>query len=188
MNCHVNHSKPNLNDLNSIHRNLTKVLDNIRSNDMPPAKNGYSPLDNCKKEIFETWVNQKTPEKMSIKVGSLSACQQLPNEPNPDDRPLSQMHLNYDTLVKKILQPKCINCHNPDSDDIDAAGVLFFPYQEILNREQLWSPPVANSKLFRILTSEDPDGRMPPPSVDSGPLTADELDFITRWIENGKPN
>jgi hypothetical protein len=187
MDCHIGHTSPELGSLLAVRQNLTRILSEIKSNSMPPARNGYSPLSDCAKQILVTWANQNAPETTDILAGSLSACQNLPDAPStgPGDKPISEMPLTYQTLVSRILQPKCLRCHNDKSEDIEAAGVLFYPYQEILNRPHLWETPGAESKIVHSLTNEDQDEIMPPPQ-DSGPLSQDEVEFVIRWIDAGK--
>jgi len=190
LNCHRNHTKPDLNQWESVRQNLPKILRDIRSNDMPPAKDGYIPLDDCRKAILEAWAEQNAPETSNFKISSLKACNHLPDDATdtPEDPPLNQAPLNYQTLLRRILQPKCIKCHNADSEDLEAAGVLFAPYSEILSREQLWEGPGSTNKLVQTLITEDEDKKMPPTTSDTQALTTDEIQYIIRWIDAGKPN
>lgn len=187
MSCHVGHTSPELGSLSSVQQNLTKVLSEVHSNAMPPAKNGYAPLSECKKAILEFWVQQGAPEKTTTQVGEIAACKGIGGSPQEgaENTPIELMPLNYQTLLTKVLQPKCLKCHNPDAEDVEAAGILFYPYSEITKRGRLWASPGATSKMVRVLTRED-DERMPPPE-DSAPLTPQEIDFISRWIDAGKP-
>lgn len=166
---------------------LNTVKTEIFSNSMPPAKNGYSPLSDCRKALFDTWVQQGAPERTTVRVGDLAACRGAEGGPQDDSdaTPIEQMPLNYKTLVSKVLQPKCINCHNPDSEDFDAAEILFYPYSEIVNNSRLWAGPGKSSKIVRSLTRNDED-RMPPPQ-EGGPLTRQEVEFVIRWIDAGRP-
>lgn len=192
MKCHVNHSRPELGELRLVQLKMAKVLDDVKTNAMPPAKHGYSPLDNCRKQILEVWAENKAPEVTNIKVGTLSECQSLAGDDQSpkEELPLSQMPLNYETLFKRILQPNCVNCHNPDAEDVEAAGILFYPFEEIKDREDLWEGPGASSKMINTLVSTDEDKRMPRPikPKEFKPLTAEEIDYIVRWIDAGKPN
>lgn len=190
LNCHRNHTKPDLNQWESVRQNLSKILRDVRSNDMPPAKDGYVPLDDCRKAILEAWADQNAPETSNFKISSLKACEQLPEESTgpPEELPLSQSPLNYQTLLRRVLQPKCIKCHNADSEDLEAAGVLFAPYSEILSREQLWEGPGSTNKLVQTLITEDEEKKMPPTTSDTQALTPEEVQYIIRWIDAGKPN
>lgn len=186
MSCHVGHTSPELGSLGSVQQNLNKILTEVHSNSMPPAKNGYAPLSDCNKAILEVWIQQGAPPTSSTKVGDLPACKTTTGKPSEDNNtPLAEMPLTYQTLMTKILQPKCLKCHNPDSEDVDAAGILFFPFSEITKRNRLWAPPGRDSKIIKVLSRSD-ETRMPPPE-DGAPLSAQEIEFITRWIDAGKP-
>lgn len=186
-NCHLSYKEPELGSLAAVRLKLAKVLEEVNGNDMPPAKDGYSPLDDCRKSILAQWVSENAPENSSFKIGDLEACRNLAESINnpPTPIPLDQAPLNYDTLLTRILQPRCLKCHNPDSDDIEAAGVLFYPYSEILNRSHLWEGPGTQSKIVHSLTDEDEDRRMP--KKEDPRLTPEEINFVIRWIDAGIP-
>lgn len=189
LNCHVGHSAPEMGNINSIKQNITKILDAVHSNNMPPEKNGFAPLSDCKKAILDFWSSQSFPEVTSTIVGEIAACKGIGNDPNnPNDPnliPIEKMPLNYQTLLSKVLQPRCIKCHNPDGEDLEAAGILFYPYNEILKRPKLWAGPGAKAKVVKYLIRNDED-RMPPPES-GNPLSQEEVNFFVRWIDAGLP-
>ncbi|MBV2168365.1 MAG: hypothetical protein KUL82_06625, partial [Bdellovibrio sp.] len=117
MSCHVGHSAPELGSLSSTQQNLNTVRTEIHANTMPPAKNGYAPLSDCRKAILDSWIQQGAPETSTTRVGDLAACKGVADNPqeSPENTPIEQMPLNYQTLMTKILQPKCLKCHSPDS-------------------------------------------------------------------------
>src|SRR5262249_27471527 len=43
------------------------------------------------------------------------------------------------------------------------------------------------SEMWRRVTSEDPDERMPPPQSNRRPLSEAERDLVRRWVEEGAP-
>lgn len=185
MSCHIGKSSPELGSYAAVVQNKNKIAIAVNNNSMPPAKNGYQPFDDCRKAILNSWVQAGSPETMTAHVSDFPDCKNITDNPGSSNIPLAQAPLNYDTVLKRILQPKCINCHNPDSDDIDAAGILFYPYSEIVNRVRLWQAPAISSKIIKVLTRNDED-RMPPPPKDE-PLSKDEIDFIKRWVDAGVP-
>ena len=143
-------------------------------------------ISDCQKEILTTWSSANTPENSDLKIGTLANCKNLPEDSNPQaELPLEQMPLTYQTLIDRIIQPRCLKCHNANSDDLEAAGILFYPYEQIVSRVNLWEAPGAQSKVVEFLTRTD-DERMPPPE-DSNPLSIEEISFFTRWIDAGKP-
>jgi mono/diheme cytochrome c family protein len=101
----------------------------------------------------------------------------------PPEKPVAEWELNYQTLQERIFEPHCTRCHSVGGR---AASVLFEPYETLIaDTHKRWEAPAATSKIVRTLTRQD-KFRMPPPSENDA-LSADELDFIERWIDAGKP-
>ena len=205
MDCHLNNKKPNLESLSLVQQHKNEILDSVLKNRMPKASDGYPPLSDCKKEILEVWINANAPDSTDIKVSTLARCSSNSgtDTTSPEEEiPLSQLPLNYQTLLTKILQPKCIKCHNPESEDLEAAGILFYPYKEILNRKHLWLKPGESSKIVKSVTpviknkditlnpndEEDSENEklMPPPEKDT-PLSPEQIKFMINWINSGLP-
>jgi hypothetical protein len=182
--CHSGNKPPNLASLAGIMSNIGKIQTEVNSNSMPPADAGYSPLTDCQKEILQEWVAEGMPAKSNKKVLELSHCQQT-GPKNPVETPILEMPLNYQTLTAKILQPRCLHCHNPNSSDVDASAILLFPYAQLTKHKNLLGSDSANSQFFNLVSRADEE-RMPPPE-DSSPLPAEELEFIKRWIAAGHP-
>lgn len=182
--CHSGKNSPDLSTFSLVRQKLNLVQSEITSGSMPPAKNGYALLDSCQQAVLNAWVASGAPEQGSQKVSSLSECKNRGAGGGGAKLPLSEIALTYENVVQRILQPKCITCHNPDADDIEVAGILFFPYEEIQKRPMLWRSPAASSKFIHSVTRLDED-RMPPPP-DEG-LTKEEVDFLLRWIDAGVP-
>lgn len=184
MDCHVGRTPPELGSVSTIQQNVTNVIAWVNSNAMPPGKNGYSPLSDCNKAILTKWSQLGSPETSNEKVGDLAECKGV-TPPPETDLPIEKMPLTYQTLLTKVLQPKCLKCHNPDYEDVEAAGILFYPYSEITKRPRLWSAPGAKSKMVRVLTKDD-ETRMPPPE-DGAQLSNEEIQFVIKWIDAGAP-
>jgi hypothetical protein len=95
--------------------------------------------------------------------------------------------VQYNRDVRPILADKCFHCHGPDAatrqaelrlDQHESATVDRGDYRVI----QAGRP--AMSELIGRVVSTDDDERMPPP--DSGDaLSADEVEILRQWIENG---
>lgn len=189
--CHSGQKSPNLATLDDISRNIKAVLEAVNSNQMPPSFAGYSPLSDCEKNILMDWVASGMPQTSSKKISELSACHQGELQPAPappapqEPASILEMPLNYETLTTQILQPRCLHCHNPDSEDGDAAEILFYPFAEITKNPKLLGTSSLGSRLYKVVSRTD-DERMPPPE-DSEPLTADQLEFIKRWVDAGHP-
>ena len=92
--------------------------------------------------------------------------------------------INYNDHIRPILNNKCIACHGGVRK---LAGVSFLFEEEALgvskNGNRIIIPgDAANSELIARVTHHDPNERMP---MDEDPLTKDEIDILTRWIDQG---
>lgn len=88
--------------------------------------------------------------------------------------------------IQPILNANCTQCHG----GVKAAGGLSFIYSDQVigfeadSGEQVVVPnDVANSEMFRRITSSDDD--IMPPAEAHSPLTRKQTDVIKRWIEQG---
>ena len=88
--------------------------------------------------------------------------------------------------VEPLFRLRCYECHGPD----ERKGGL-----RLTNRTDAFTPgdygiPVLSpgsaehSLLFELVTSDDPEERMP---HDRPPLDDDEIDILRRWIDQGAP-
>jgi hypothetical protein len=183
--CHSGTTPPLLNSIDGIKGSVLKVQAQTDSGLMPPTSSGYSPLSDCQKQILAIWILDGMPNSSVKKVNSLSKCGDTTKTPDPVNIPILEMPLNFQTLASKILQPRCLHCHNAQSSDLVASGILLFPYSQLLDRKNLLGPDSAHSKFFNLVSRTDED-RMPPPE-DSTPLAADDQEFIKRWLDAGHP-
>lgn len=184
-NCHVGKNEPELGTIELVRQNIQAILDEMRTNSMPPTKEGYSFLSDCQKALIEEWVKFDLVENSDVKVMDINGCRGLSSDKDKKtEMPMEQMPVTYATLLERILKPRCISCHNTQNET-EAADTLFFPYDEIANDRFNWKTPGANSKIVRLLRRND-DDRMPPPE-DGVPLTESEIRFVIQWIEAGKP-
>lgn len=178
--CHNGRTPPLLFELPEMQQNIQRVWDMASRGAMPPQQDPYTSLSSCWVAALKKWIELGTPDTSSTKVSVLPECVSV--APNP---PIDDLPLNYQTLKSKILDPRCSKCHCPESD-CQANLVLFEPYGNLENDPQTrWSSPASQSRVIRALTRAD-KFRMPPPG-DSDPLPVDYIDFITRWIDAGRP-
>ena len=95
--------------------------------------------------------------------------------------------VGYSRDVRPILAAKCFACHGPDSEARQAELRLDVATAAVAARNGKRAIAVgkpAQSEVYRRITSRDADVRMPP--KDSGKtLSANEIDLIRRWIEQG---
>ena len=87
--------------------------------------------------------------------------------------------VDFATQIKPIFEKHCLRCHGPDDQDGDF---------RIDDREAVFNyvePFDASfSDLHEYITSDDESDMMPPPD-DGGPLPSDEIQLVTRWINQG---
>ncbi len=102
---------------------------------------------------------------------------------------LAAEKIDFSRDIRPILASNCYQCHGPDGKQREAdlrldtkAGA----FAEHDGRRAFVASKPAQSEAFRRMTSGDPDERMPPP--DSGKkLTAEQIQLIRGWIEQGAP-
>ncbi len=98
-----------------------------------------------------------------------------------------QERLSYNRDIKPILADKCFACHGFD-ETTRQAGLRLDTFQGATSDEG-GDPAIvpgnsADSSLWLRITSDDPDEIMPPPSSHKV-LSADEIDRLKRWIDEG---
>jgi hypothetical protein len=187
--CHAGKSKIFLTSLGEIQNQKTDIQKDILEEKMPPIKNGYSLLIGCEKDLLLKWLELGAPANSDVPVSSISSCQTVVTPPTTEPTPLPPLTdspLNYQIAFDRILRPKCVKCHNPE-DESDASVILFFPYNEIIKGERRWMTPGRTSKVIISVTRKDEDIMPPPPPEGGEPLTNDEIDYLIRWIDAGKP-
>ncbi|MEK6235569.1 MAG: DUF1549 domain-containing protein, partial [Planctomycetales bacterium] len=110
-----------------------------------------------------------------------SAAQTLTaNEPIP-----SQVEFSRD--VRPILSDTCYQCHGPDEKKREADLRLDRKegaFADLDGRVPVKPGKPDDSELFRRITSNDPDERMPPPDADRQ-LTPRQTEIIRKWIDQG---
>ncbi|MEX0936971.1 MAG: PSD1 and planctomycete cytochrome C domain-containing protein [Pirellulales bacterium] len=92
--------------------------------------------------------------------------------------------------IRPLLSSKCFACHGPDENHREAGLRLD---QQIGATAELESGSRAivlgdsgESEMIRRVAEEDPFVRMPP-AKSGEPLSADQIDLLTRWVEQGAP-
>jgi len=91
--------------------------------------------------------------------------------------------VDFDRDIRPILSENCSFCHGPDEATREADLRLDTP-------EGAWSTVeknhAAESQLFQRITSDDPDELMPPADSNRS-LTAEQIERVRRWIDQGAP-
>jgi hypothetical protein len=95
--------------------------------------------------------------------------------------------VDFSRDVLPILSDKCFHCHGPDARARKAG--LRFDSKEGAFRVRRGKAVIvpgksAQSKLYRLVSSSDPDERMPPPESNRS-LTPQQVDTLKRWIDEG---
>lgn len=192
--CHSGSKVPDLSTRENLIANMKSVLASVRDDRMPKGNNPK--LNDCQKDALTAWADLGAPERTEQQISSVASCSEIGSGnattttsttttttlPPP---PLDQMPLDYKTVTDRILRPKCMSCHNPDSTS-DAVDTLLFPYDEITAQRSLLGTSSANSKIFKKVTATD-DTLMPPADSDYAHLTDEELTFLQRWLDAGHP-
>lgn len=194
LNCHSGKKSPDLSQLAVIQQKKDLIWHEVDSRSMPPASSGYQELSGCPKELLRKWIDLGAPESSDVLVSEVSDCKsdqitppagpiKPPKPPPPDEvTPILLMPMNYKSLTDRILKPKCLLCHSEKGEQSD---MPFYPYESLMILDRLWSAPAKNSKVFKEISNSE-DG-MPPADSKISPLSADEIEFIRRWIDAGKP-
>jgi hypothetical protein len=92
--------------------------------------------------------------------------------------------VDFSTQVKPILNKNCMACHG----GVKRAGGLSLLFRdEALAPTESGKPAIlpgdaANSEFIKRLHHADPEERMP---LKSDPLKAEEIDILTKWIDEG---
>ncbi len=124
--------------------------------------------------------SRRTPRTLSAGA-VLAALIVAPSSRAADD-------IEFSRDIRPLLSDKCFHCHGPDATTRE--GNLRLDVEEgVFQRRGRRRVPVvagqpSRSAVFRRITADDPDDRMPPP--DSGKsLSESEIELIRRWIEQG---
>lgn len=93
-------------------------------------------------------------------------------------------HVDFNTQVKPIINKKCITCHGGVKRESDFS--LLFRQDAMAKAESgkfaIIPGDASASELVRRINSHDPEERMP---YKKDPLTKDEIDILTQWINEG---
>ena len=92
--------------------------------------------------------------------------------------------VSFKQEIAPILARKCITCHGPDKAK---GGYRLHTFELLMKGGESKSSPVTaghpnQSKLFQLITSQDPDDRMP---QKDDPLPQATLLLFERWIKEG---
>ena len=103
------------------------------------------------------------------------------------DRPAPEAAVDFARQVRPILSANCFQCHGPDEKHRKAdlrLDVRKGAFADLGGYYAIVPGKPDESELYLRLIEEDSVSRMPPPKSHKS-LTADEIDLIRRWIEQG---
>lgn len=102
--------------------------------------------------------------------------------------PAPQQKIDFARDIRPILSDNCFTCHGPDAETRKARLRLDLregALAEARSGERAIVPgDPAKSELITRITTNDEDDLMPPPKSGKH-LTAEQIDLLRRWIEQG---
>ncbi len=124
-------------------------------------------------------------------VASIAATLLLVIDPAPAsaDTAARTAPLDFNRDVRPILSENCFHCHGPDAAERKADLRLDTPegiLADLGGHQAVVPGDPAKSELFARITHTGRDELMPPPKS-KRVLTPDEIQALTRWIEEGAP-
>jgi len=119
----------------------------------------------------------------------VSSFAPLPISPVKQLGSATEKAVDFDRQIRPILSDKCFACHGPDAQARQANLRLDTKEGAFADRggyRVVVPGNSAASKLYQKISSPDQSFRMPP--VSSGrTLTAQQIELIRRWIDEGAP-
>ncbi len=97
--------------------------------------------------------------------------------------------IDFQRQVRPILAAKCFTCHGPDEAAREADLRLDLASDAVADRGGYAAIQPGDhqaSELWQRISSTDEDLRMPP-SGPHEPLTAEQIEILARWIDQGAP-
>ncbi|WPP49568.1 DUF1553 domain-containing protein [Catalinimonas niigatensis] len=120
-----------------------------------------------------------------IGICCFTACQ---NESESGTQKYKGLSFNYD--IKPILSDRCFACHGPDANKreadlrLDTPEGAFAALTENPGHFAIVAGEAEESEVYLRISSTDPETRMPPPESNLK-ITAEEVELIRQWIEEG---
>lgn len=91
--------------------------------------------------------------------------------------------VRFNEHIRPILTDMCFECHGPDAEKREADLRLDVSGAAVSAKTIVPGDPL-QSELFRRVTSNDPDVRMPPPDTGKT-VSPEQIDLLRRWIQDG---
>lgn len=110
-----------------------------------------------------------------------------PVQPAAEKPAEAQAKVDFAREVLPILSNQCFHCHGPDQDskEAKAAGFRLDLREEAVDFEMIIPGDADASPVIDVITTKKAKRRMPP--IDSGKpqLSAEQVDILRRWINEG---
>ena len=97
----------------------------------------------------------------------------------------------FNANIRSVLSNSCFGCHGPSDSDRKGDLRLDLPDGELgaltPRKDAFIIKPgdLEESELWRRITTDDGDDRMPPESSHKEPLTKEEIELISQWVLDG---
>ena len=85
--------------------------------------------------------------------------------------------------IRPVLANSCFGCHGSDAKKRQADLRLDIP--NAVAQKVLAPGKASSSELLRRISSKDPDEQMPPADAKKPRLTAEQIEMVRRWIDQG---
>ncbi len=111
----------------------------------------------------------------------------IPSPPLQNEAPQT---VSFNAHIRPILSDKCFSCHGFDSTTreenlrLDTEEGAFAALESDESQHAIVPGKPAESVVWKRISTTDPDDIMPPPDFHK-PLSEEEKQLITRWIEQG---
>ncbi len=160
---------------------------------------GADPLPAVEIATLKAWIDAGAPGPVPGEVSRIPAADSRAAEASQQSPPVSAGQataakasgkgVDFDREIRPILSDKCFACHGPDAHARQANLRLDTKEGAFADRggyHVIVPGNSAGSKLYQKISSRDQSLRMPP--VSSGRnLTAQQIELIRRWIDEGAP-
>jgi len=97
--------------------------------------------------------------------------------------------VDFSSQIRPIISARCFACHGPDEGSRKAKLRLDIREEAIAEKKgtRAIAPGApAGSELIRRITTPDQDDVMPP-AKEGHPLTTEQIELLSRWIQQGAP-
>ncbi|MCO6043385.1 PSD1 and planctomycete cytochrome C domain-containing protein [Aeoliella sp. ICT_H6.2] len=99
----------------------------------------------------------------------------------PTNEPIKKV--SYGADIRPILSDRCFQCHGPD--EASRKADLRLDVRESAIGSAIVSGDAGASEVVARITSDDPDLQMPPVDSNKKPLSSEEIELLTQWIDEG---